>query len=108
MILDFKKNTEFDKIFIDTSYVFDVIFWVNTEWIKDIKGQKHHLRNIVATQFNNNERIYISLNIANDEYDCQAHQEPTEFFENGSIIKQEILNFIKKHIDEIKYTRNKI
>jgi len=103
-MLKFKKDTNFDKLFINTSYVLDIIFWVETEWINDTKGNKLHLRNVVATQFKEDEEIQILLNVAEDEDSCDANQEPMEYFENGLDIRQQIVEFIKKHLEEIKYT----
>lgn len=103
-MLKFKNDTEFDKLFIDTNYIFDVIFWVETEWINYLEGNKLHLRNVVATQFKEKEEIQILLNVAEDEASCNADQLPIEEFENGLEIKQQILEFLSEHIEEIKYT----
>lgn len=103
-MLKFKDDTNFDKLFINTNYVFDVIFWTDTEWINDIKGNKLHLRNVVATQYNENDNVSILLNVAENKDSCNAYQKSIECFENGSKIKQQILDFVKANIKEIKYT----
>lgn len=103
-MLKLKNDTDFDKLFINTNYIFDVIFWVETEWINDLQGNRLHLRNVVATQFKENEEISILLNVAEDEDSCNADQVPIEEFENGLEIKQQILEFLNKHMEEIKYT----
>lgn len=102
-LLQFKENTNFDKLFINTEYVFDVIFWVETELVKDIKGTEYHLRNVVAVQKQENGPIEILLNVASDANACDPDQQPIENFENGLEIQQQILDFLKEHIVEIKY-----
>jgi len=97
-LLQFKENTNFDKLFINTEYVFDVIFWVETELVKDIKGTEYHLRNVVAVQKQENGPIEILLNVASDANACDPDQQPIENFENGLEIQQQILDFLKEHI----------
>ena len=104
-MLEFRKEIDFDKLYIDTDYIFDIIFWVDTEWIEDTKGNLVHLRNVIATQRDSNENIEIMLNIADDEDACDAHQENMDYFKNGKEIENQILDYVKKYIDEIKYTQ---
>ena len=71
--------------------------------IKDKNGNLLNLRNIVAWQEKENEDINILLNVAKDEEDSRAFQESTSYFENGEIIKNEIIEYTLKNINTIKY-----
>lgn len=103
-IFKLKKETDFDKLFIDTSYVFDVMFWVETEWIKNTKGDEFYLKDIVATRTREDSGITMLLNVSKTEDDCESHQESIEQFENGLEIKQQILELLEENMSEIKYT----
>lgn len=103
VMLKFKENTIFEKLYINTNYVFDVMFTTETEWIKDINGNNLYLNYIVATKINNSTEVYIMLHVGKNEQDNMAYDENIRNFENSEEIKKEILNFLNKHINDISY-----
>lgn len=104
-MLEFKKELEFSKLDIDTSYMFDIMFNIETEYVMR-KGIEYKLAYVVATKSDQDSKIDLCLNIitGKDGYCTYSSDEELDEFENSSIMRKEIEEYLEKNIDEIKYT----
>lgn len=97
-------KTDFDKLMIDTGYVFDVSFCVGeNDHVELNDGTTYKLNNIIAVQRKEGEDVEIIFNIEIVE-GVQYEQKNIEEFKNCEAMKAQIIKHLNNHIDEIKYT----
>lgn len=97
-------KTDFDKLMIDTGYVFDVSFCVGeNDHVELNDGTTYKLNNIIAVQRKEDEDVEIIFNVeivAGVEYEQKNIAE----FKNCEAMKSQIIKHLNKHIEQIKYT----
>ena len=100
-MIKFKNYLDFEKLYINTGYIFDVSIEVNTSKIIDRQGKEYLLNNIIATKRNKKSEIEILLNVTENE--SEYYQIDVDQFKDSDILKTEIINYINDNINELSY-----
>lgn len=103
-MFNFSKEADFDKLFIDTDYVYDVIFGTGTDWVTTKEGKTLYLAYALALQTEVNGEIQIYLHCGDNENSDNGGDMELEIFENADIMEREILLHLFENLEVITYT----
>lgn len=97
-------KTDFEKLMIDTEYVFDVSFSVEgNKQVELNDGTIYNLCNIIAVLRKEGEEVEIIFNVEIIE-GVHYEQKNIKEFKNCETMKEQIIKHLNNHINEIKYT----
>lgn len=95
--------TDYEKLYVNTDYIFDVVMWTDTDSVINSNGEKLSLKHIIATQISEHASIDIHVNVASNSETCDTYDIDIMELQNGEELKKCVLGFIEAHSSELQY-----